>query len=119
MATNTKNYLVNVAAAITGRDGFQMTSTEVTASMTVLVLAFLYMVLYAYGAASLSYNYNLYVGNTGGIVWVYTILSFIFSSLYYPFYAVFLSPALGRAPNAGNAANMANVSQQGGKARRR
>jgi hypothetical protein len=118
MATNTKNYLVNVAAAITGRDGFQMSSTEITASMTVLALAFIYMVLYAYGAASLSYNYNLYVGNTGGIVWVYTILSFIFSSLYYPFYAVFLSPALGRAPNSGQA-NMANMSQQGGKARKR
>ena len=117
MATNTKNYLINVAAAITGRDGFQMTSTEVTASMTVLVLAFIYMILYAYGAASLSYNYNVYVGNTGGIVWVYTILSFIFSSLYYPFYAVFLSPALGRAPNA--QANMMNMSQQGGKSKKR
>ena len=117
MATNnTKNYLVNVAAAITGRDGFQMSSTEVTASMVFLGVAFIYMVMYAYGAASLSYNYNVYVGNTGGIVWVYTILSFIFSSLYYPFYAVFLSPPLGRAPNSGN---ITNVSQQGGKGRRR
>jgi hypothetical protein len=49
---------------------------------------------------------------------VYTILSFIFSSLYYPFYAIFLSPALGRAPNSGQS-NITNVSQQGGKGRRR
>jgi hypothetical protein len=117
MATNTKNYLINVAAAITGRDGFQMSSTEVSASMTVFAFVLIYMVLYSYGAASLSYNYNVYVGNTGAIVWVYTILSFLFSSFYYPFYAIFLSPSLGRAPNAG--ANVSNIPQQGGKARKR
>ena len=109
---------MNVAAAITGRDGFQMSSTQVTASMVFIGLVFLYMFMYAYGAASLSYNYNVYVGNTGGIVWVYTILSFMFSGLYYPFYAIFLSPALGRAPNSGQA-NITNVSQQGGKSRKR
>ena len=119
MATdNNKNYLMNIAAAITGRDGFQMSSTQVTASMIFIGLTLLYMVMYAYGAASLSYNYNVYVGNTGGIVWVYTILSFMFSSLYYPFYAIFLSPALGKAPTSGQS-NITNVSQQGGKGRRR
>ena len=118
MATNTKNYLMNVAAAITGRDGFQMSSTQVTASMVFLAFAFIYMILYSYGAASLSYNYNVYVGNTGGIVWVYSILCFIFSSFYYPFYAIFLSPALGKAPTSVQA-NITNVAQQGGKARRR
>lgn len=121
MATSTKNYLMNVAAAITGRDGFQMSSSEVTTSMVIFAFAFMYMVLYSYGAASLSYNYNMYVGNSGGIVWVYSILCFIFSSFYYPFYAIFLSPALGKAPpNATNAqANITNVSQQGGKGKRR
>ena len=114
MTTNTKNYLVNVAAAITGRDGFQMSSTEVSASMTFFAFILIYMILYSYGAASLSYNYNMYEGNTGAIVWVYTILAFLFSSFYYPFYAIFLSPALGRAANA-----VANVAQQGGKARKR
>lgn len=121
MATNTKNYLMNIAAAITGRDGFQMSSTEVTASMVFIAFVFIYMILYSYGAASLSYNYNMYVGNTGGIVWVYSLLCFIFSSFYYPFYAIFLSPALGKAPpnvNSGQA-NITNVSQQGGKGKRR
>jgi hypothetical protein len=118
MTTNTKNYLINVAAAITGRDGFQMSSTQVTASMTVFAFVLVYTILYAYGAASLSYNYNMYVGNTGGIVWVYAILSFIFSSVYYPFYAIFLSPSLGKAPTSTNAP-ITNISQQGGKSKRR
>jgi len=118
MATNTKNYFMNLASAITGSDGFQMSSTEVTSSMVFIAIAFTYMLLYSYGAASLSYNYNVYVGNTGGIAWVYSILCFIFSSFYYPFYAIFLSPSLGKAPSSGQA-NITNVSQQGGKARRR
>ena len=53
-----------------------------------LILAF----IWSYGAAKLSWGYNYYVGNGWGTSFTFSFLAFIFSELYYPFYAFFLNP---------------------------
>ena len=91
-----KNYLVNVAAALTGQEGFQMTTAEQSqlygASVTLIVIYAVIMLLFSLGAARLSYTYNMSIGTSGGFTWLYAVLSFIFSSLYYPYYAFVLNP---------------------------
>jgi hypothetical protein len=46
-------------------------------------LGFIFAVIFAYGAAKLSYARNQSVG--------WAVLAFVFSSVYYPYYALFLS----------------------------
>jgi hypothetical protein len=48
-------------------------------------------VIYCYGAAKLSYNYNISIGN-GGYAMIWAIICYFFSGIYYPYYALFLSP---------------------------
>jgi hypothetical protein len=63
--------------------------------IAVLVIALVLIIFYVGGAVSLSLNYNNYIGTSGGLKILYIILVFFFPTLYYPFYAWFLSPALG------------------------
>ena len=51
------------------------------------------VILYCYGAAKLSYNYNMSTNN-GTFVYFWCTLCFIFSSIYYPYYAFFLNPVV-------------------------
>jgi ABC-type uncharacterized transport system permease subunit len=46
--------------------------------------------VYSFGAAKLSYAYNTSVGNSMAFVWA--MLAFFFSGLYYPYYAFFVNP---------------------------
>ena len=58
----------------------------------VILLIMTFGFLYSYGAAKLSWNYNIHVGNSSGAAFVNSILAFIFSTYYYPMYALLLSP---------------------------
>jgi hypothetical protein len=64
----------------------------VTGKIGLFVGAFLAF-LYSYGAAKLSYTYNMSINN-GFMAYVWCILCFFFSSIYYPYYALFLNPVL-------------------------
>jgi len=91
----TKNYITNVAAAISGHEGFRSdtdSSSLFATSVTIIMAYFLFLTFFGIGAARLSYNYNISIGNSGGVAIVYSVLSFVFSSFYYPFYALFLDP---------------------------
>ena len=110
-----KNYLVNVAAALTGHEGFQVDPAHANAlrgmSMAVIVLYLLFIVVFSAGAASLSYKYNISIGNSFGLSVLYSALSFVFSSLYYPYYAFMLNP-VGTVPSI-----LGSQNQKGGKRR--
>jgi len=60
--------------------------------MAYIILALLLMILVSFGAAKLSYCYNMYMGSSEGVAFLWSILSFLFSGFYYPFYALFLDP---------------------------
>jgi len=94
-----QNYVTNVAAAVSGHEGFSGSNADgaqlLAASLVIILFYLAYIVLFSAGAASLSYNYNLSIGTSGSMTVVYAILSFMFSALYYPYYAFFLSPVKG------------------------
>jgi len=62
-----------------------------TALYTYVVLALVFTFLYSYGAARLSWCYNISIGNSTGVAFGWSVVNFIFSSIYYPFYALFLN----------------------------
>lgn len=90
------NYVTNVAAAVAGHEGFSSTHPDagglLATSMTVIIFYIVFIVAFGVGAAILSYNYNTSIGTSGGMTVTYTILAFLFSSFYYPYYAIFLDP---------------------------
>jgi hypothetical protein len=93
----TSNYILNVAAAVTGKEeGFRADHPEAGAlmqySMAVIIIYLVFIFLFSYGAAKLSYTYNVSIGTSSGMTVFYTILNFMFSSLYYPYYAIMLNP---------------------------
>ena len=91
-----KNYLTNVATAVSGQQGFIGNSVEeervYKMSLGILLIYVLFLIVFGLGAARLSYTYNLSIGNSGGVAISYAVLNFFFCSLYYPFYAFFLDP---------------------------
>jgi hypothetical protein len=94
-----QNYVTNVAAAVTGHEGFRGSPEDASslyAGSVIFILVYLtFIILFGAGASSLSYNYNLSIGTSGSMTVVYAILAFFFSSLYYPYYALFLNPVKG------------------------
>lgn len=60
--------------------------------MAYIMVALLLMIVVSFGAAKLSYCYNIHMGSSEGVAFLWSILSFFFSSLYYPFYGLFLDP---------------------------
>jgi hypothetical protein len=99
------NYVTNVAAAVAGHEGFSSNHPDAGAllatSTTVIVFYMVFIVAFSVGAAILSYNYNLSIGTSGGMTVTYTILAFVFSSLYYPYYAIFLDPLAKKVQRGG------------------
>jgi hypothetical protein len=93
-----RKYVVDVANAVTGtrQDGFGVENTGEQAlndfSASALILYGMFLLALSTGAALLSYNYNRSVGTSSTLTVVYVILSFLFSSLYYIYYAFVLSP---------------------------
>ena len=59
-----------------------------------------------YGAARLSYCYNIFIGNSETAALLYSILCFFFSGIYYPFYALSLSPVCGLGKGRVNRINV-------------
>jgi uncharacterized membrane protein (DUF485 family) len=99
------NYVTNVAAAVSGHEGFSKDHPDASGllatSLTVMFIYFVFLILFSVGAAMLSYNYNASIGTSGGMTVVYVILSFMFSSIYYPYYALVLDPVGKRAVQKG------------------
>lgn len=50
------------------------------------------MILYGLGAARLSYCYQMNTNPTASLFYLYVVLAFVFSPVYYPFYGIFLNP---------------------------
>lgn len=100
MSVKNSAYLTNVAAAISGRDGFSGSAEEASQlhgmAVTGITMYSIFIILFSVGAAVLSYKYNTAIGTPMGLMVVYIILSFIFSSLYYPYYALVLTQAAVR-----------------------
>jgi hypothetical protein len=112
--TTWKQYLTNIGHAVLNRKEYfdsgpattatptNTTTVTTTAasvaqqSLAVVILAIMIyviiVILMMYGAARLSYCYNTYYGADSGTALLFSILSAIFSGLYYPFYAIFLNP---------------------------
>jgi hypothetical protein len=112
--TTWRQYLTNIGHAVLNRkeyfdSGPATTSTSTNTSTTttvadsiakqslaivilVIMIYVIIIILMMYGAARLSYCYNTYYGADSGTALLFSILSAIFSGLYYPFYAIFLNP---------------------------
>ena len=76
--------------------------TEITTTMIALIVVMIVIsLIYTGGAISLSWNYNNYIGNSFGLKVFYAILVFIFPSIYYPIYALLLSPIKRLTPVRG------------------
>jgi uncharacterized membrane protein (DUF485 family) len=101
-------YITNIAAAITGKQGFKNEvsdedSDSLYAQSVIFIVIYLGLLLIsAFGAARLSYNYNLFIGNTSGTALAFSILNFVFSCFYYPYYALFLDPLAGKRNRSNN-----------------
>jgi hypothetical protein len=95
------NYVTNVAAAVSGHEGFSSSHPDAAAlygiSITIIFIYMIFIALFSIGAATLSYNYNVSIGTSGTMTVVYVILSFLFSSFYYPYYALALNPLAVKA----------------------
>jgi len=50
------------------------------------------MIVYGLGAARLSYCYQMNTNPTATLFYLYVVLAFVFSPVYYPFYGIFLNP---------------------------
>ena len=94
MASTVGNYVTNVAAAVSGHEGFSANHPDAPhlykSSMTFIVIYLIFIILFGAGAASLSYRYNVAVGTSAVMTGAYAVLAFLFSSLYYPYYALVL-----------------------------
>lgn len=69
-----------------------LTKADKVAVYTYVVLAVLFTILYSYGAARLSWCYNIHIGNSKSEAFMWALLNLFFSSIYYPYYAIFLNP---------------------------
>ena len=56
-----------------------------------LIVHFVVGMIYSVGAARLSYCYQMSTNPATSLFYVYIVLAFIFSPIYYPYYAIFLS----------------------------
>ena len=97
---STGNYLTNVAAAVSGHEGFSANHPDAPAlyksSMTFILIYVVFLILFGAGAASLSYRYNVAAGTSAVMTGAYAVLAFLFSSFYYPYYALVLNKGRGR-----------------------
>ena len=57
-----------------------------------LIFHFTTMVVYGLGAARLSYCYQMNTNPAATLFYLYVVLAFFFSPVYYPFYGIFLNP---------------------------
>lgn len=79
-----------MALSFTGRETFDLQNSK--RFNTILIVYIVCNLLFGWGAASLSYQYNVAIGTSSTMTVVYSVLAFIFSVVYYPFYALLLNP---------------------------
>jgi len=90
-----RDRVVQVANAIMGDNSFKDAETQDSiydTSIFIIALYMIFIIAFSVGAAILSYNYNCFIGTSSSLTVFYTILAFLFSSVYYPYYAIFLDP---------------------------
>lgn len=84
------------------KEGFEDATTKspisdivgfTTLGIVLIVLFFLFCFLYGVGAGRLSYCYSRGQGWSGGASFFWSVLSFFFANLYYPYYAFFNAPS--------------------------
>jgi hypothetical protein len=114
-----KEYLTNLANAVTGVEGFVDQSGEVALAklpaffIVTMILYFLILFLSAYSAARLSYCYNIFTGSTSDVALLWSMVCFFFPGIYHVFYALALNPLCqikGRSKNGVN-----NLGMMGGR----
>jgi len=104
---NLVDYLSGISNAALGRqnEGFanpleSMTPLSIAESVrnlyTSLPILFIFnailALIYGYGAARLSYCYQMSTNPTSNFLFLYVYLAFVFSPVYYPYYAIVLNP---------------------------
>lgn len=94
MSSSISQIVAMVANAVTGKKGEeQFTEASVGTTLLYSILFSLFILfMISFGAARLSYCYNIYTGNSGGTAFIWSVLAFFFSGIYYPFYALVLNP---------------------------
>ena len=73
-------------------------ATTIATDAAVIVFLVLFWLVSAYGAARLSYYYNMNTSNSGSALF-WSVLSFIFSDFYYPYYSYVLNPLSAKRRN--------------------
>lgn len=63
-----------------------------------IILLVIILIISSYGAARLSYYYNMSTGNSGWAIF-WSVLAFLFSDTYYPYYSFFLNPLSAKRGN--------------------
>ena len=95
-------YLSDLGNAALGRrtEGFSDATPTITGSVQnlytslpiLLIFHLTAMIVYGLGAARLSYCYQMATNPTSYFFYVYVVLAFLFSPVYYPFYGIVLNP---------------------------
>jgi len=87
-----RRYVSRVANALVGgNDTFDGTNDSYILSLSIVLIYLFAVMAFSVGAAVLSYRYNIDAGTGSTATVVYMILAFLFSYLYYPFYALVLT----------------------------
>ena len=119
MLEKSKRYVMNLANAVTGVEGFVDQSGEValdklpTLFIMTVILYFGILLISAYSAARLSYCYNIFTGSTSDVALLWSAVCFFFPGVYHVFYALALNPLCqikGRSKNGVN-----NLGMMGGR----
>lgn len=79
-----------MAVSFAGRETFDLQSSK--RFHTILIVYIACNLVFGLGAASLSYQYNVAIGTSSTMTVVYSMLAFVFSVVYYPYYAFLLNP---------------------------
>lgn len=116
MSSSISQIVAMVANAVTGKKGEeQFTEASVGTTLLYSILFSLFILfMVSFGAARLSYCYNIYTGNSGGTAFIWSILAFFFSGIYYPFYALVLNPVCSLPTAAAAGAFRASGGGSGG-----
>jgi len=61
-----------------------------------LILHTTMLIVYGTGAARLSYCYQMSTNASSPLFYLYIVLAFIFSPMYYPYYGIVLNPVCGK-----------------------
>jgi len=102
-----QEYFQNLWSALLGKtpgegevEHFDVMRDLAGAGLIVIIPVLFLTIAYSIGAALLSYHYNVYMGNgQWGIFWA--IGAYLFSGLYYPYYAFFVDPVPTLTPAVG------------------